>query len=346
MIQKNPMNMKLVERQRILLFSVIADYTSTGRPVSSKSLAKKHALSSASIRRILHELTIAGFLVQPHTSAGRIPTDRAFRLFVDALRQSFTDIDANTKEVLSSTVRDLVPAETESWRETVRVLSNLTTQTALVITPAVSDSILKQLRFISMGPKDLLAVVVTREGIVYNASLQSKVSISDSELEQVHNYLNELIKNRTLNEVRLLLREEMEDARKKCDLLRTKAVELGQEALKSSDHSGSKLLVEGRSKLLDQPELEDNLHELLVTLEEKGRILELLDRAAESDKGPLVIIGQEGGVNFDGCSLVSSPFGKNGFVGVVGSTRMDYHTMIPLVSLSARLLSLTFKNNM
>jgi heat-inducible transcriptional repressor len=334
----------LDQRQRHVLFVAIGEYIRSGRPVSSRSIAARPALSlsPASIRRTLHELTLAGLLMQPHTSAGRVPTEPAFRMFVDALRASASEVERGARTRLVDGFRDLLPGETESWRETVRVLSELSTQTALVITPAISDSVLQRLRFIRLEGSKLLAVVVTREGLVHNAHLECGARVGERELERIHNYLEELIVGRSLNEIRRLLREELEDARARRDALRERATLLGEQAVSASLDTASELLVEGRTRLLEQPELKDRLREIMAALEEKARILDLLDQAAETDGGPLVIIGSEGGAGFEGCALVTAPFrhgASEGQIGVIGSIRMDYPAMLPLVNLSARLLS-------
>ncbi|MCK9460140.1 MAG: heat-inducible transcriptional repressor HrcA [Proteobacteria bacterium] len=338
----------LSERERRVLFAAIAEYVSSGVPVSSRLLSDRAllGLSPPTIRRALHDLTVAGLLVQPHTSAGRIPTDRAFRIFVDALRESAVEVDPDARRTLFEGVANLVPGEIGSWRDIVGTLSEISAQTALVITPALSDSQLRQLRFVPIEPGKLLAVVVTREGIVHNAFVESPADVDDRELERIHNYLSEKIAGRSLNEVRTILRREMEDARARCDALRERASRLGAEALSASAVHGSHLLVEGRSHLFDRPELEGRLAELMGTLDKKARLLDLLDKAAATDRGPLVLIGDEGGAEFEGCALVTAPFGATGSggqVGIIGSARMDYRAALPLVSLSAQILSSLLK---
>jgi heat-inducible transcriptional repressor len=340
----------LVERQRLVLFSAIAEYIASGAPVSSKALAARSSLglSASSIRRTLHELTRAGMLIQPHTSAGRIPTDQAFRVFVDALRETADDVDQGLRSQLRHGIRDLLPGEAGAWRDTVKLLSDLSAHAALAITPAVSDSILRQMRFVPLEDRELLAVVVTRDGLVHNSYLESAARIDDSDLERIHNYLGELVTGRTLNEVRRLLREELEDARVRCDALRERATILGAQALESSVERDPEIVIEGRSWLLAEPDLRDRLEELMGALEEKRRILDLLDQAAANDRGPLVIIGREGGEDFKGCALITSPFGVGGAagrIGILGPMRMDYPAMIPLVELSARLVSMQLEES-
>lgn len=338
----------LEPRTEDVLFATIAEYISTGVAVSSKTLAKKQHLkmSPATIRRELKKLAEKGYLIQPHTSAGRVPTDRAFRLFADKLKQETSLVDTSKRERLLSALGSSVPPGHGTWKETVHLLSELSDQAALVITPALSDAILRQLRFIPCGATSLLAVIVTREGLVYNNYVKSREQLTSADLDRFHNYLNELIEGRSLNEVRRLLRAELEDARKRCDALREKASLLGSEALQSTERQTSEILVEGRSHLLAQPDLKNRLEQLLEFLEEKTQVLDLLDSAAKTDAGPLIIIGKEGGEGFEGCAMITSPFGdesSKGQVGVVGSVRMDYSAVIPLVALAAQYLSSRIK---
>ena len=224
----------------------------------------------------------------------------------------------------------------------VRTLSDFLYQAALMVTPSFSEQVLRQIRFMAVGPASLLAVIVTREGLVYNAFLKNPLPLTNSELERIHNYLNTSVTGRTLNQVRSFLREELEDARKRCDAMRERATILGSEALDAGIEQSADLVVEGRSHLAAQPELRDRMEELMLFLEEKTRILDLLDQAARSDSGPVVIIGQEGGAAFEGCAMISAPFGTKGSqgqIGIIGSSRMDYKLVIPMVNLAAKLMT-------
>ncbi len=331
-------------RARSILFAVIAEYVSTGRPVSSRRIVKNHQLnlSPATIRREMKALTEMGYVIQPHTSAGRIPTDQAFRLFVDTLKQETHQLtDQHARRILSR-FQHLTMGSHETWQDVVRTLSDFVYQAALVITPALSESVLQQLRFVPIGQGALLAVVVTREGLVHNAVVKPKTQVADRDLERIHNYLGELTTGRTLNDLRTILKEELRDARKRCDAMREQATLLGTEAVQASIKSRSDLVVDGRSHLAAQPDLRDRMEELMQFLEEKTRILELLDQAVASNRGPVVVIGQEGGDAFEGCAMITAPFGQTnnqGQIGVIGSARMDYSAVIPLVGLAAEFLT-------
>ncbi len=332
------------KRRKQILFHLVASYVSSGRPVSSTglSIVGNLGFSPATIRRELHALSEMGYLTQPHTSAGRIPTDRALRLFVDTLRNETSTQMSLPGNAAMKQLRTLDKTNPDIRQETVRILSDFLNQAALVITPSLTESVIKQLRFIPFAPGSLLAVIITREGLVHNTYVKTQVPLNDRELERVHNYLGDLISGRTLNETREILRAELEDAEKKCDAMRKQATELGTEALKNSINDGSELVVDGRSRLAAQPELRDKLKELMLFLEEKSRILALLDQAAEETDKLVVIIGREGGESFDGCAMISAPFGRTGLegqIGVVGSSRMDYSSAIPLVKLASVLLS-------
>jgi heat-inducible transcriptional repressor len=217
-----------------------------------------------------------------------------------------------------------------------------------MVTPALNDATLRQLRFIPVSPGKLLAVVVTREGLVHNVYVDFSEQIDDRDLEKIHNYLAELVANRSLREIRRLLRSELADARKRCDDLQLKATMLGTQAIESSVLETTRVVVEGHSHLVSEPLIHDNINDLLQVLEEKTKLLGLLDRAVETDRGPLIVIGKEGGEPLEGCALISFPFGSaqsEGKIGVIGPTRMDYSSIIPLVSLSAATLSKTFNES-
>jgi heat-inducible transcriptional repressor len=349
MDQNQNKNAILKPRRRAVLFAVIAEYVSTGRPVSSQSLVENHQLdlSPATIRREMKALSEMGYVLQPHTSAGRVPTDRAFRVFVNALKQETHQLTSRHAQQLLARFQHLAVGSHETWQDVVRTLSNFAYQAALVITPAISESVLQQLRFIPIGKGALVAVLVTREGLVHNAVVKPEQPLIDRELERIHNYLGELINGRTLNEIRTILRNELADARRRCDAMREQATLLGAEAVQSSIKSKSELVVEGRSHLAAQPELKNRMKELMQFLEEKTRILELLDQAMETGRGPVVVIGQEGGDAFEGCAMITAPFGQlggQGQVGVIGSARMNYSAVIPLVGLAAEFLTNRFSD--
>ena len=342
---QNALEKKSIDaRQKSILFHLIAEYVASGRPVSSLSLAQCGDLrfSPATIRRELHVLTEMGYLAQPHTSAGRIPTDSAFRAFVDALKNGTVQPPSPRGQAAVQRLRTIDTDSPETRQEVVRILSDFLFQAALVITPSLSESVIRRLQFISFAPGTLLAVVITREGLVHNTYVKTPTAVDEHELEQIHNCLEPLISGRTLNEIRDILRGELADAKKKCDAVRERATQLGAEALKSGVGEAPGLVVDGRSYLAAQPELRGRLEKLMSVLEEKRRILALLDQAANTDEGPLVIIGREGGEAFEGCAMISAPFGSGGAegrIGVLGSSRMDYKAGIPLVNIAAELLS-------
>ena len=204
------------DRQKSILFHLIAEYVASGRPVSSMALSRCGDLrfSPATIRRELHALTESGYLAQPHTSAGRIPTDRAFRVFVDALKTDSIHPSSGRGRLVVQQLKNLDAENPETRQEVVRILSDFLFQAALVITPALSESVIRRLQFIPFASGTLLAVIITQEGLVHNTYVKSPSPVSDRELEHIHNYLETLINGRTLNDIRSLLRGELADAQK------------------------------------------------------------------------------------------------------------------------------------
>jgi heat-inducible transcriptional repressor len=334
---------ELSPRLKKVLFAIISEYVKEGRPVSSKSLSQEITtdMSPATVRRAMAELTELGYIAQPHTSAGRVPTDKGLRSFVRTLGTSDNSMEAAYSEMLAQLER-VHPGEHRSWQDVVRLLSSLSYQAALVITPAMSEAVLRQLRFVPCGGNLLLAVVVTKQGLVHNVYVESQTPLCESDLERIHNYLGELIEGKNLDDIRRILRTELENALALSDSLRQQATALGSAAIESSVDAATEVVVDGRARLVAQPELKDRLETLMQVLEEKALLLELLDRAAATDRGPLVLIGDEGGSAFEGCAVITAPFGpenSGGRVGVIGPSRMNYRTLVPLVAVSAARLS-------
>src|SRR5580704_14129207 len=239
-------------RARQILYAAVTEFVETGQPVGSRTLSKKAGLdlSPATIRNVLSDLEDAGYLQQPHTSAGRVPTDKAFRLFIDALmeRRELSPDDAARIRLGFSR---LEPGD-DFLRETGKLLSDLTGTVALVISPRADTLTLKHLRFIRTNPGELLAVLVMANGTVQNRFVASQVT--DSDLLRIHNLLDDVIEGRTLGELRELFARRLASDGVQNDDLRRQAFKLGEAAMKGAAHTTALVVIEGQSKLLEQPE--------------------------------------------------------------------------------------------
>ncbi len=339
-----PSRPELSFRARKILYAVVTEYIATGEPVGSRKLSRRYGLnlSPASIRNVLADLEDAGYLQQPHTSAGRTPTDAGFRVFVDALVQ-MREVTAEDRAAIVTRMKQLKPGEDDVMRETGRLLSALTGAAAVLSPPRPEEERLTQVRFVPLREGQLLAILVTKGGAVQNRVVRIPETVDGSEIERLHNYLGELVEGRTLAEVRDQLAEQMAHERDQYDVLRRRAQQV-VEATLTGKSEGPGVLIEGQKLLFDRPEFTDSekIRAYLRTFEEKERLLTLLDRTLASG-GVQVLIGAETELSdLSDISLVSAtyaqPAGGKGALGVIGPTRMDYAKVVPLVEFTARVM--------
>lgn len=334
---------ELSARARQVLYHCVTEYVASGEPVGSRTLAKKSGLelSPASIRNVLADLEDLGYLRQPHASAGRVPTDRAFRLFIDALMH----VRALTSEE-TATIRDtyssLEPGQ-NVMRETGKLLSHLTGTAAVVLAPRAETLVLKQLRFLRTGSDEVLAVLLMKNGTVQNRFLRA--SVTNAELERIHNLLDDVVEGRTLGDLRELLARRLQSERVRHDELRKRAFELGGAAVHEAALEESDLVIEGQDRLFDQPEFGDagNVRQIVGALDARQKLVSLLDLAMQT-KGGHVVVGEEvGGLGGGQLAIVGAPYSAggnaSGTIGVIGPTRMDYPHVVPLVAATANAMS-------
>lgn len=342
------MTSELSSRERTILFSLCTEYVASGMPVASRSIAKKHGydLSPATIRNVMADLEEAGYLAQPHTSAGRVPTEQGLRAFIDALSAlpKFSGRDAaRVRRRFAEIYRQAHRPEGEVLREAGRALSELAGAAAVVARRRGSARKLSQLRFIRTGPHRLLAVLVLADGTVENRYVTVEPRLGDQDLERVHNLLEELVKGSTLETLRHSLAQRLADDRGKLDALQRKALELGRRALGAeAGAEPAQLVIEGQARLMDLPEYAEpeRLRALVRALEDRETLLALLDKTLEA-RAVSVYLGSETGE--PQLSLVVAPYGSAeqpyGTVGVLGPARMDYARVVPLVGATAAAMS-------
>jgi heat-inducible transcriptional repressor len=334
---------ELSARARQVLYHCVTEYVSTGEPVGSRTLAKKSGLelSPASIRNVLADLEDAGYLKQPHTSAGRVPTDRAFRLFIDALmdvRELTSDDEASIRDRFAS----FEPGR-NVMRETGKLLSELTGTAAVVVAPRAEKLVLKHLRFLRTAPEEVLAVLVMKNGTVQNRFL--RVAVSEADLQRVHNLLDDVVEGRTLGDLRELFERRLQGERMQHDELRRRAFELGGAAVQEAVGGETDLVIEGQDRLLEKPEFDDadNVRWLVTALDARENLVRLLDLAIK-EKGGRVVVGEEvGDLGGGQLAIVGAHYTSHGqaagTIGVIGPTRMDYPRVLPLVAATAHAMS-------
>jgi len=338
----------LSPRARKILLSVVTEFIATGEPVGSRTLARKYGLdlSAASVRNVLADLEEAGFLKQPHTSAGRIPTDRALRLFIDTLIE-LQRVTPEEQARIGARFAEIYAVADDPLRETGRLLSEMAGAAAVVAPPRQEMRALVQLRFIPTKPKQLLAVLVFNDGSVENRFIPVEESLPDAELTRIHNLLVDVIEGRTLGEIRDLFARRLADEKLLYDTLRRRAFELGSRALEDVGRRGGAdtLVIEGHARLIDLPEYgdADRLKKLMRALEEREELIGLLDKTMVAGAVTVFVGSEAGELGAGELSLVVAPYTERGrmagTVGVLGPTRMDYAKMMPLVETTAAAMS-------
>ena len=336
--------MTLDERHRRILFAVVTEYIASGKPVGSRRVAKRYAvkLSPATIRNVLADLEEADLLHQPHTSAGRVPTDAGFRCFVDAMATA-GEISEAHRTALVERLRHLAPGD-DAVRETGQLLSRLTGTATIIAQAPMTDATLDQLRFMRLSTGRTLAVLVTRSGGVENRVLVTELEIDDHTLERVNNYLRELVEGRTLRSIRDALAVRLATEQGQYEVLRKHAQNMVEAAVEGQVEE-AQVLIEGQGALFDRPEFGDaeKIRGYLNAFEEKQKLLGLLEQTLLAD-GVQVFIGSEAALrDIRDISVISSPYRRDGSsvgsFGIVGPTRMDYRKYVPLVGFAANLLS-------
>jgi heat-inducible transcriptional repressor len=338
----------LNNRARKILNAVVHEYLATGDAVGSRTVTRRYGidLSPATVRNVMSDLEEAGLLKQPHTSAGRVPTDQGLRFFVDSLLKVRSLSD---KERIELSQRYQIPGDDidSTMREAAHVLAELSTHTAVLVTPRSDTDVLEHVEFMRLREGQLLAVLVAKSGQVSNKIIATAESVTTEELERIHNYLNEILAGLTLDEVRVRVQKELADERTQYQALEKKALELSQKALPDS---ASEVIVSGQARLLENiaggdPAEVEKMKALFRRLEEKRVLAELLDRTQRAE-GIRVFIGAETNISeLADFTIVATTYGVEGearplgTLGVIGPTRMNYSKVITLVDFTAQLIS-------
>jgi len=343
------MTQTLTARDREILEAIITDYIQTAEPVGSRTVSKKYyiGLSPATIRNVMADLEEMGFLTQPHTSAGRVPTDRAFRFYVDSILavRKLSLIDRDRIEIgLQEESKDI----NETMKRTSSLLSLLSKQTGVVLAPRFGSNIFKHIEFIKLREKTILVIIVCKAGEVQNKLIESDENMSQDELDKYSRYLTEIMGGLSLVEARRKILEELKKEKVLFDKLMYRALELSQKAL--ADEGEGDLYIEGKTNILQSPEFADleKMRNLLQAFEEKTKIVRLLDKALFAH-GIQIFIGAENEFSeMKDCSVIAAPYCRENFtlgtLGVIGPTRMDYSSIIPIVDYTARIVGKILEN--
>jgi heat-inducible transcriptional repressor len=334
---------ELGRRRHALLVAVIQDFVATAEPVGSLHIVSKYSLGvrAATVRGMMAELEAENYLFQPHVSAGRVPTAKAFRYYVDYVMPN-RSIGQNDRVKIEYSYSERSRELSAVMRDTSRLLALLTGQAAVVMTPRFEAIELRRVNFIRLRETQVMAVFVAMAGGVQTRIIDSGRDYDQDELERMANYLNECLEGRTLAQARAWIENALQEERARYDRFVYAALTLGDAAV--SQPVPIDVYVEGSAKALQQPEFSDpnKLRELLGALEDKTALLDLLERALQVGSIE-VSIGDEHDPRLSDLSVVAAAYSKGalplGSLGVVGPMRMDYQRVIGVVDYMARAVS-------
>jgi heat-inducible transcriptional repressor len=335
----------LSERAQLLLKALIENYIRDGHPVGSRTLSRDSglALSSATIRNVMADLEDLGFVASPHTSAGRIPTDKGYRFFVDSLLKLQPLEAAEVEEI-----ERLVATEVADGRALVQtvsqVLSKVTHMAGLVTLPNPNYVALSHIEFIGLSDNRALAIMVMNNREVQNRVVQLDRAYSAEELRRAATYLNEAFSGHSLPEVRSLLLGQLQETQQHMNRLMQDAIQMAQKVFDRKSGEEVEYVIAGETNLMGFAELSnvDRLRRLFEAFNEKHDILRLLDNCLHA-QGIQIFIGQESGHRIlDDISVVAAPYRLGnqviGVLGIIGPTRMAYERVIPIVDVTAKVL--------
>ncbi|MDE2077637.1 MAG: heat-inducible transcriptional repressor HrcA [Burkholderiales bacterium] len=332
----------LDDRAKILLKALVERYIADGQPVGSRTLSRASGLelSAATIRNVMADLEEMGLIVSPHTSAGRVPTARGYRLFVDTMltaRQlSLDDLDAQTREQLLPDQPQRVIANA------AQMLSSLS-QFVGVVTAPRKPSVFRHIEFLRLGEKRVLVILVAPDGDVQNRVIFTAQDFTQSQLVEASNILNRHYSGLSIEEMRERLKHEVDQLRSDIGALMQQAVQAGSDAMAESTEQ---VVVSGERNLLTVEDFSSDLgslRRLFDLFEQKTQLMRLLDGSSRAEGVQIYIGGESQIVPFEELSVVSAPYEINGQVvgtlGVIGPTRMAYDRMIEIVDITSRLVS-------
>lgn len=335
--------MQLDTRAQTLLKALVERYIADGQPVGSRALSKISGLdlSPATIRNIMADLEEMGFVASPHTSAGRIPTPRGYRVFVDTL----LTVQAIDETTVESKLQARLKASANSQKiitNAAQVLSSLSQFAGVVMTPR-HESVFQQIEFLRLSEKRILLVIVAPNGDVQNRLLLTDVDYTPAQLIQAANYINQNYGGLSFDEVRTRLQNELRQLRDDMTKLMQAAVEVGSDVMAENSDD---VVISGERNLLSVTDLSSNmtsLRKLFEMFEQKTSLMQLLDMSSKATGVQIFIGGESRLVPMDDMSVVTAPYEVNGKIvgtlGVIGPTRMAYERVIPIVDITAKLLS-------
>ncbi|MFB3906359.1 MAG: heat-inducible transcriptional repressor HrcA [Acidobacteriota bacterium] len=346
---------ELSDRSRGVLRELIREHVRTGRPVGSRRLAKLAGenLSPATIRNVVSDLEEMGFVAQPHTSAGRVPTERGYRFYVDSLLQTKELTDREVDKIRASLEKETDPDKLMD--KASQILSAVSDNIGFVMAPPVSLAVMRHIEFVRIAERRILVILVTSGGLVQHRLIELDEDFEQGELQQAGRYLVEDFEGKTLLEIRDELLKLMMEEKALYDRLLRSVIVLGSASLmqKEGEAEATEVHLQGTVRIMKKPELADvnRMIALFRTFEEKGRLVKILSECLKSNaSGPVVTIGLEKHLpGMQDWALIASPYvyshGIGGSLGVIGPSRMEYEKAISLVDYVAKLFGKILSRN-
>jgi heat-inducible transcriptional repressor len=339
-------SLALDERSREILQWAISTFVATGKPVGSRTVARRshEHLSAATVRNIMADLEEMGYLRQPHPSAGRVPTDKAYRLYVDYMLKRH-EISPRERQLID---RSLMSEDSpdQLMARTSQVLSHVSRNLGIVVSPPISQVALQHIQFIKLSENRILVVLVSRAGIVQNRVLHPTEEYSQTDLDQAARYIIEHFKDRTLTEVKSLLSKMIGEERALYDQFVRRVIMLSTQTFsEATQEVESEIYLDGASNLIKNPEFSDisRMRVLFETIEHKSRLASLISEYIKGDTQEVrITIGTENALpGIEDCTLIASRYVVDektvGSLGILGPTRMEYARAISLVEYVARI---------
>ena len=343
------------ERSRDVLRELIREHIKTGEPVGSRKLAKltRETLSPATIRNVVSDLEELGLVTQPHTSAGRIPTEKGYRFYVESLLENRVLPVKELERIRQSLEQETDPGELMA--KTSQILSAVSDNVGFVLAPPMNLAVMRHIEFVEISDHRILVILVTRGGLVQHKLIQTGEKFSQQDLHEAARYLVENFEGRTLHEIREDLIRLMTEEKALYDRLLRNVVVLGSASLAESGQtsSSSEVYLGGAARLIHKPELADvnQMITLFETFEQKSRLVKILSECLKVDcERPTVTIGLEKHLpGMQDWALISSPYSYDdhiaGSLGILGPSRMEYEKAISLVDYVAKLFGKILSRN-
>jgi heat-inducible transcriptional repressor len=333
----------LSERAQNLLKILVERYIAEGQPVGSRALSRFSTLdlSPATIRNVMADLEEMGFVASPHTSAGRVPTPKGYRFFVDTLL-TVRPMEEMERQQLEESLTPDDPHRVVTAAS--QILSDLTHFAGIVVSPRRRGAVLRHIEFFGLSEKRVLLIIVASDGEVQNRVLVTDRSYTPSQLTEAGNYINQHYAGLEFDQLRTRVRTELIDLHRDISGLMQAAIETGSEALRQPAVDG--VVISGGRNLLEVDELSGDMHRLrrlFDLFEQKSQLLDILEQSERAEGVKIFIGGESQLVPLDECSIVTAPYEIDGHVvgtvGVIGPTRMAYERVIPIVDVTAKLVS-------